>query len=242
MRSATVFGGNPRYDGAHIAPALSSLCLRLLIAADVAFVALHVFARLAGPAGASPLLLLGTEGGYAEMLQYLKYYWIALMLAMLCWRRREAVYAAWGVLYVYLLCDDALGIHETAGRYIAAAFHYGPALGLRAQDFGELLVSASAGCVLLGLILVCYERASSEARSASRDLVLLLGVLVFFGVFADMAHVMAQNRYLREGFAIMEDGGELVAASLAFWYVLRLLEGGGVLSLWRWTLRLVIPR
>lgn len=204
----------------------SAFWLLLLVAADSAFVVVHLVNKLS-PLVENKLYSLGQDGGYAEIFQYLKIYWIAIMLGALWSRTREPFYAAWMLLYAYLLCDDALRIHEIAGGAIASAWGYREALGLRPQDFGELTVSGAAGLTFLIVISATYLRASVDARNICRDLALLLGLLVFFGVFVDMLHIMAKGRYLREALGIAEDGGEMLAVSAACWYVLRLLEHRG---------------
>jgi hypothetical protein len=222
---------------------LSSICLLLLIAADMAFVIAHLVHRHS-PLLASNLYSLGQDGGYAEMFQYLKTYWIVIMLGALWSRTRERVYLAWMLLYAYLLCDDALQIHERGGGIIARSWSYQDALGLRAQDFGELTVSAVAGLALLALIAMLYSRGTREARNVSKDLALLLAILVFFGIFVDMLHIMAPGRYLKDALAVIEDGGELFAVSAACWYVFRLLEGRdhAATPLWETTLAILSAR
>src|SRR5688572_20266475 len=160
MQGATALREHGAQDFESDRQAVSSIFLLLLIAADAAFGILHVVNRLSPLPGSSYLYHLGADGGYAEMFQYLKTYWIVIMLGALCSRTREPVYAAWMLLYGYLLCDDALRIHERAGGAIAAALSYQPALGLRAQDFGELSVSGVAGFVFLVSISTMYLRAT----------------------------------------------------------------------------------
>jgi hypothetical protein len=218
------------------------ICLVLLMAGDTAFVIVHLVNKYS-PLLGNPLYSLGQDGGYGEMFQYLKYYWIAIMLGLLWSRTRERVYAAWMLLYAYLLCDDALGIHERAGGAIAELWGYHDALGLRDQDFGELTVSAMAGCVLAALISTLYLRAASEAKNVSKDLALLLGLLVFCGVFLDMLHMVVQGP-LRGALAVAEDGGEMLVVSVVCWYVLNLLERRGDAPAWLWqtVVRIVATR
>jgi hypothetical protein len=212
----------------------------LLLAADTGFVLVHVVHRL-WAALRDPLYSLGQDGGYAEMFQYLKFYWVAILLGTLRARTREPVYGAWMLLYAYLLCDDALRLHELGGARLVAAWGYGPAFGLRAQDFGELTVSAAAGLVFLALICAGHLRSAHRARDVSTDLALLLGALVFFGVFMDMLHIAAQGRYLKEALGVIEDGGELFTMSVVCWYVFSLFErsGSAPVVLWRTSLGLL---
>jgi hypothetical protein len=136
--------------------------LVLLVCADVAFFALHSFNRLSR--SRNDLFSLSVDGGYAEVFQYLKEYWITLALFTAWWRAREGVYAAWALLFTYLLLDDALTIHETAGKVVLAFFGVGldmvhgvlEALGVRAltivEDGGEMLAMSIIASYVVPLV------------------------------------------------------------------------------------------
>jgi hypothetical protein len=143
--------------------------LLLLISADTVFVIVHLVHKLSPFLGSS-LYSLEADRGYSEIFQYVKTYWIVIMLAALWWRTREYVYVAWMLFYAYLLCDDAFQIHERGGGAIARHWGYEGALGLRAQDFGELTVAGVFGLSFLVLILMMYLRSTRDARNASKDL------------------------------------------------------------------------
>lgn len=197
---------------------VNPVLLVLLLCADVAFLALHVFSKLSPSPNA--LLFLQTDGGYPEAFQYIKEYWISIVLFAVCWRSREGVYGAWTLLFAYLLCDDALRIHERAGLVIASAWEYVPAFRLRAQDFGELTVSGALGSAFLVLITYFYLGSSSNAKNDSKDLALLLAALVFFGIFVDMLNIAVVIR----GFTIIEEAGEMATMSVITGYAVNLLD------------------
>jgi hypothetical protein len=199
---------------------INPLVLVILVAADAAFVALHLSNRFLP--SRNPLFSLSTDGGYAELFQYLKEGWVAAVLFVVCWRIRQGLYAAWALLFAYLLSDDALTIHERAGQAIATRWGYAPAFGLRAQDFGELTVIAFAGSICVLVTGYLYMRGNETARSVARDLVLLVGLLAFFGVFFDMVHNAIDDQRVR-GMIVVEDSGEMIAMSLIVSYVARLL-------------------
>jgi len=213
----------------HVNHIFTPVLLVLLLCADVAFALLHVSYRLLSLP--NELLSLKTDGGYSEVFQYIKELWIAIVLFAVCWRRREGIYAIWALLFAYLLCDDALTIHERAGSVYASHWQYVPALGLRPQDFGELTYLVAAGSVFLVLITYCYRRCTDDGRNVSRDLLLLCGLLVFFGSFVDMAHIALPVK----GLSIVEESGEMIAMSLIVSYVVHLLDrqGHGSGLLWR---------
>jgi hypothetical protein len=166
-----------------------------------------------------------------------KTYWIVITLAALWRLTRAYVYTTWMLLYAYLLFDDAFQIHERAGVAIARHWGYESALGLRAQDFGELTFAGVFGLTFLVLIGSMYLRSAWDARNASKDLTLLFSVMVFFGVIIDMLHIVAGGDYGKLVFGVVEDGGEMFAMSFVCWYAVNLVESRGKAptSLWRLT-------
>jgi hypothetical protein len=195
--------------------------LVLLLSADCAFLLLHVLNGWS--ASPNDLFWLGTDGGYAEVFQYIKEASIAVMLVTVAWRTRAGIYAAWALLFAYLLCDDALRIHESVGESIVAYWGFVPTLGLSAGVWGELAVSATAGTALVAMIAYGHFRSGKENRAASRHVAVLLAILVFFGVFVDMVHVAIKMLVPLKGLTMIEDGGEMVAMSLIVSYVAQLL-------------------
>lgn len=207
--------------------------LLLLLAADAIFVVVHLVHALS-PFFNDRIYSIEQDRGYAEVFQYVKTFWVVIMLATLAWRTREPVYIAWMSLYAYLLFDDALFIHEGGGAAIAARLGYEGALGLRAVDFGELTVEAVSGFAFLAFIAVGYLRSARDARNASIDLALLLGLLVYFGVLIDMLHVVARHGPGNVIFAVVEDGGEMIAMSLTCWYAMGLVGRRGQVPAQLW--------
>ena len=193
------------------------LFLLLLVAVDVVFVLVHSSALL----GARPgdMFRLDTEGGYPEMYQAIKFLCIVGLLLFLA-KVSARGYATWALLFAYLLADDALQIHETFGFAISEHLAFTPPLNLRLQDMGELIVSATAGTVLLAAIGWAYVRSADAFRKTTLDLLLLLTALVFFGVIVDLAHVAVDFSYkFNFGIGVVEDGGEMVVVSFVLYYV-----------------------
>jgi len=127
----------------------SAVLLLLLLAADLLFVGLQVLHTF-GYAG-DPRFSLGVERGYGEVYQYVKFFWTTALLSWFAFERREGIYGVGALLFGYFLLDDALGIHETAGRTMVDVLGIPSVLGLRGQDSGELGVSVLVGLFFLGL-------------------------------------------------------------------------------------------
>ncbi|MBP7149285.1 MAG: hypothetical protein KBD01_17280, partial [Acidobacteria bacterium] len=193
----------------------------LLLSADAVFAALHLVHAYT-PYLPSEYFSLGRDLGYGETFQYVEEFWIIVMLGSLLARTRRAVYGAWGLLFVYLLLDDSLMFHETFGQAFAGLFGFGPLLGLRAKDLGEVAVSATAAA-LLGLVVgAAYFRGSRDDRSLARQLALFVGLAAFFGVVFDMVNfVLARDSiaWHLSHLDIFEEGGEMVSMTLACAFV-----------------------
>lgn len=203
----------------HINEHSTLLLLLLLLCADLAAIALHSINSLT-PFLKNPFLSLSKDGGYPETYQYLKWFWIVVLLVYISISRRTFGYAVWGLVFTYFLCDDALQIHERVGNRIAWHLTVTPPLGLKFQDLGELAVSAAAGVILLSLVAWAYSRGSQAFKKISQDLLLLILALVLFGVVFDMAHSAIRLGWKVEFIlGVIEDGGEMLVASLILGYV-----------------------
>lgn len=197
----------------------ASLFLMLLLCSDLAFISLHSI-DLLSPLINYPLLSLDRDRGYPEMFQYLKWFWIVIMFIYLSMMQKSLHFSAWGIFFTYLLFDDALSIHEKVGRLIASNLTISPPFGLRIQDIGELEVTGIAAVILLSFVFVAYVHGSKTFKKISHDLLLLIFILAFFGVFVDMLHISIKLGWkIDEVFAVIEDGGEMIIASFMCWYV-----------------------
>ena len=114
------------------------------------------------------------------------------------------------LLYAYVLCDDAFQIHERGGIAIAKYWGYEGAravtgregaLGLKPKDFGELTIYGAFGLLFLALISIACLRSTRDLRNVSKDLTLLLGVTLFFGVIIDMLHSVAGEAVILQRFS-----------------------------------------
>lgn len=191
--------------------------LLLLLAADVAFAALHVASGY-GLTRSSRLFRLGSDRSYAEVYQYVKLFWAALYALGLAFARRPAsVYGACALLFAYLLADDAFMVHERLGATFAAGLAFRDAAGVRAQDFGELLATGIAATALLGVLLVSCVRAPRAQRAFAAGVLAWVAVLAAFGVAIDVAHVALGHSAGRTTggvwWELVEDGGEMAAVS-----------------------------
>ena len=188
--------------------------LWLAVLTDLLFVALHLLHTYTAHAY-DARFAIDLDRGFAEVFQYVKFYWMALLFGSMAVVRTSATYAGWALAMTYLGADDSMRFHERAGRYLAEQLALPPMLGLRAVDFGELFVTAAAGAVLLAVIAAGYLRAPAAQRALTRRMGALLVALAFFGVFVDMVHIEVMRAPPWDVvLGLIEDGGEMLVASV----------------------------
>ena len=192
----------------------SNRLLFLLLITDFIFVVMHVVLIRLGFDWF--LFSLGADLGLSEIFQYVKEFWIFILLIVVAIGQRKCIYGSWACLFLYLLLDDSLQIHEKLGESLAEHLGLEPFLGLRPQDFGELVVSMSFGGVLLSFVLAAHLFSDPGSKRISRHIFLLVLCIAFFGVVVDMLHIMLP---FVPGLTVLEDGGEMVVMSLILWYV-----------------------
>lgn len=197
--------------------------LGLLLITDLSFIFLHLLfahTRFISDYAFS----LEAEMGYSEFFQYVKEYWIALLLIFLAIRNRSFLYLSWSFLFFYLLLDDSLQIHEKLGLYISNQFNFIPLFNLRSEDFGEIIVSGLACLIFGSMILLGYRFGNRFSRSVSKNLIKLLLLLALCGVGVDMVHTIFNNSLMETLLIVVEDGGELIVMSLIAYFVFSVSE------------------
>jgi hypothetical protein len=192
--------------------------LLLLLIADVVFIILHIVYRYTDLLPSS-LFSLSRDRGYAEFFQYTKELWIAILLLILGIKQRRGLFTAFSFLFLYFLIDDSIELHEGMGRFLADFLNIQPAFGLRAVDFGELLVSAFFGLLFFGSIAIFYYLSDSPGRKIAQVLIGLILLMASFGIFLDMIEVMTTHPGTARVLTIIEEGGEMVVMSIITWFV-----------------------
>jgi hypothetical protein len=215
--------------------ATARILLIMLVAADLAFIVLHVIYVETSLLRGRPFSL-EADNGLPEAYQYVKQFWVALCMIGLYRRTREITYVGVGVVFAFLLMDDAFQIHEHFGKWLAAQYTLPVAFGLRPDDIGELLFAAGIGVVTFSLIGIGYWRGGPDARIVTRDISILILLLAGLGVGVDVIHVISYFKapLLAQFLLILEDGGEMIVVSMTAAYVFNVLihEGRAPVDLW----------
>ncbi len=194
-----------------------------LIVSDIVLIGLHCLAKLDIITQYKKYLLLTTERGIPEIFQHVKELSIFIVLLFVFYSRKNKVFLIWAILFAYLFADDFFSIHENVGYLMAQKLNIPSALGLRPQDFGELLVSGIVGGLLLIPLIIGFKKSSVIDKMVSKILFILLLVLIFFGIVVDMIQISLTNISFWENLmAVVEDGGEMITMSLILWYLLNI--------------------
>lgn len=199
----------------------NKLFLWLCLSADIAFIILHILFKI--NILSSTLYSIKRDLGFAEFYQYVKFLWLIIIFVYLSKKLRYWGYLSWAVTFLYFLADDAFQIHEDVGTLIANQLTFTPPLNLRLQDFGELAVYAIAGIILMLGIGFAYRNGTQSFKHLSHDFLFLLALLIFFGVFLDVAEIASNwGFFIKETLGLFDDGGELVIVSIMLWYVFQI--------------------
>jgi hypothetical protein len=209
--------------------------LFLLVLVDALFILIHVL-HVWSPWLKSLFYSLERDSGLAEQYQYVKQVWLAACLGVAFLQRRGRAFAGWAVFFAFLLLDDALQIHERAGGVLAQAFGIQPMFGLRAKDFGEVMIAGIVGTAACAFAWLAIRRGGESSRRLSADLLCLLGALALFGVFFDVLHTITYFRLpaVAPVFALIEDGGEMLVVSAITAYVFDVLVNAGQIRVPVW--------
>lgn len=208
--------------------------LLLLLAIDLGFILLHFYNSVLLPDSEfNPLFSLVNDTSFAEKFQYLKWTLIAMLFIYMVFKRASLNYIPWALIFVYLLLDDSLTLHERIGGYLVKDVTGEAPLGLRFQDIGELLVTAIAGSILFSLLAIAYFRGNETFKKITKEMLMIFSILVLFGVGIDMlGQMLSPGRYLTFVLEIVEDGGEMFIASAMLWYayIVAKANQGGIMG------------
>ncbi len=190
--------------------------LLLFLSGDVVFIMLHILRYTTG-INSNLLFSIEYDRGYGELYQYLKELWLVLFCLLLAKQSKSGAYISWAGLFSFLLADDALKLHENWGLILSTALEIPPKMGLRPNDWGEILVYLGVGIPILVFIGLTYRFSPQAVQKNIRVLAVLLAALVFFGGGVDMLHSIIATTFAAPTwdfvFGTLEDSGEMLVMS-----------------------------
>jgi hypothetical protein len=191
-----------------------------LVAVDLALIAASVVRLVVAGHSLTDPWLLETDGGRAEDFGYLQEAALVILLLIL-WRvSRRLVWAPYAAIFACALADDSLRLHERKGAWLAEKLSFPEGVfGLRADDLGEMFVWGLLAVGPLVAVVLLHRRSDAWTRRASLGMAATVAAYVFFGAVLDQAHVLVLDSWMGDVMGTLEDGGELVALSVAVVYV-----------------------
>ena len=161
-------------------------------------------------------LMITTDGGVPEWFNYLKTLLVVALLVRLARTTWQPIYASLALVFLVVVLDDAMEIHETVGKSLARALDIPRVLGLRGRDVGEVMTWMLLGALVVPLLLLALPRSTRVHRGNGLALLLSFGALVVCGVVVDqlgpLSDVFHGAGVLLD---VVEDGGEMLAITTA---------------------------
>ncbi len=151
---------------------------------------------------------LARDRGFSEIIQYFKFGLIIQMLVRWNRIRQSKLIVAWVILFVIMLIDDSLGVHEAVSELLMSFINFPAIEGYRTKDIveaGAFAVFEGTACLY---VVYCFFKAPKDLRIHAILLALAMVPLFFCGLVLDIAD-----------FPMMEQIGEIASMSLLLGFV-----------------------
>jgi hypothetical protein len=208
--------------------------LIVLLSVDVFFVVADIIAfiatKLALIAKIPDIIKITRDGALPEIYGYVEWAVIILSLLWLAVRERWLAPVRWALVFVIVLVDDSIQIHETVGFMLTEHLALPVSLQAQSQDIAEVLVFGAMGLIAVALTASMFFSHDPHTLALSKRLGLVILFLIVFGVILDFVHQIVITasggtiaaQFLPAIFSMIEDGGEMIVASFAAAFVLTL--------------------
>ena len=191
---------------------VASLCV--LAAVDLAFILVHVtFSHWRFD--------IERDGSFSEMSEHLEMALCAVLTTACFARTRQPIYLGMAAIYVCILFDNKMGLHEDLGGVVSSLFPAAGASPLPGQALGELAIFAAFAMAGSVLGPWSWQRSTGEHRAAGSLFALLIAALAVFAVGVDGVHEAFSER-AKWLVGVVEDGGEMLVLSAHCAFVLSL--------------------
>lgn len=168
---------------------------------------------------------IATEYSAPESFNYFKWFICVACLAVAWFRFRVNIFSCLAILFAMVFADDLFLGHETFGQILHDAINIPPTLGIDGKQIGEMVIFGCMGVIALLLIALGYRYSPNAFRSFAHVYLMVVFLLGITGVLFDGIHHMASNlpnsrivTLMRLALTLIEDGGEMILASLAAAY------------------------
>lgn len=157
---------------------------------------------------------------------YAKLAIIALLMSAVYISTRLISYLYLAIVFTYTTLDDALQLHEQAGREIVTSGILPQSGGFIDIAFGETAYFLLTGVIILSLLFFAIRSAEDSQKPQVILMVLLMLLIGFFAVFINLIEgVMTDtSRFAKKLLSLMDDGGELIVSSFAVAYALSIWQ------------------
>ena len=162
-------------------------------------------------------LNIGMDWSAGEIFNYIKWLAIAGIFALAFLRRRNAIFACLSFVFLLILADDSLQLHERSAslRLIEANGDRG-----LAQAYSEIVFWCVLGLLCLGVILAAWRKTPADIRRRLWPALWLFCGVVASGVVVDFFHNFTGEKTVVSGLLLLlEDGGEMIFISLMLAYI-----------------------
>jgi hypothetical protein len=168
---------------------------------------------------------IAKEYSAPESFNYFKWFVCVVCLAVAWYRSRVTLFACLAVLFAMVFADDMFLGHETFGQMLHDAVGIPPTLGIDGKQIGEMVIFGCMGVIALLLIALGYRLSTDAFWPFVHRYLIVIFLLGITGVLFDGVHHMASNlpdsrgtTILEIALTLIEDGGEMILASLAAAY------------------------
>jgi len=201
-------------------PAINWRAFAVLAFIDILFVAIYIWLAVYQPEMRHGRFSIYSDRAFPEMFGYLKWAGVVFLLFMYHSRVTSKLCLAFALIFLIILLDDSLEIHENFGALVVGIVGEGSIMGLRHKDYGELLYFLIFGLFAIYAIFRSYPPAPKEEKSFARTLLYLIVGLAMFGVVLDMWHIGLWGvKDYGHVLGVLEDTGEQIMSALIFAYI-----------------------
>lgn len=201
--------------------------LLILVVIDVAFILVNLVAAIARDvdliSAVPPMLKISEDRALPEGFNYLKWMVICAALLLMGLRTRWLAPALWATVFFLILIDDSFQLHEHFGSRLATLLELADYSLLSGTAMGEIAAFGAMGMLAVALVGALFRQRDPETQLLSQRYLVIILALGIFGVGFDLMHAAVRNltfaphvvSLLSQIFTVIEDGGEMLVASLA---------------------------